>query len=105
MKLIPKYALIAEIEEWLTEIEKLSHSKEAGDEYGKGFCDGRRGAYRKILSSISSLGVKEGDLDEQDIYSILYFERIVMREWGDHEYSNEGLCREILKRYKAQKGV
>ena len=50
-----------------------------------------------------NLEVKEVDLDDQDIYSILYLERMVMRDFGNKEYSHEELCQEVLKRFKAQK--
>lgn len=62
-QLIDKSALVAEIEERLTEVEKLSHSKEVQDEYGKGYCNGKKGAYKKILSAINTLEVIEVDLD------------------------------------------
>ena len=57
-----------------------------------------------ILEAIDTLEVKKVDLDDKDIYSILYLERMVMRDFGDKEYSHEELCQEVLKRFKAQKG-
>ena len=57
-----------------------------------------------ILEAIDTLEVKEVDLDDKDIYSILYLERAAMRDFGDKEYSHEELCQEVLKRFKAQKG-
>lgn len=64
----------------------------------------RKVCYKQLVEHLDSLEVKEVDLNEQDIYSILYIERLVMREFGDKEYSNEEICQEVLKRFKAQKG-
>ena len=44
---------------------------------------------------------KEGlELTWEQIYSILYFEREVLREFGNEEQSNEEVCKEVLKRFK-----
>ena len=47
---------------------------------------------------------KDLELGWEQIYSILYFEREVLREFGNEEHSNEEVCKEVLKRFKAQKG-
>jgi len=46
---------------------------------------------------------KDLELGWEDIYSLLYLEREVIREWGGKEYSNDGLCKEILRRFKERK--
>jgi hypothetical protein len=43
---------------------------------------------------------KDLELTWEDIYSILYFEREVLREFGNEDYSNEEVCKEVLKRFK-----
>ena len=43
------------------------------------------------------------ELTWEEIYSILYFEREVLREFGNEEHSNEELCKEVLKRFKERK--
>ena len=40
------------------------------------------------------------ELTWEEIYSILYFEREVLREFGNEEHSNEEVCKEVLKRFK-----
>ena len=88
---IPKSALVAEINELKKEV--------GDDEYWHGYDI----ALDEVLYFINSLEVKEVDFDDQDIYGILYLERMVMRDFGDKEYSHEELCQEVLKRFKAQK--
>lgn len=52
-----------------------------------------------------NLGLRASNpLTWEDINSILYIERLVLREFGGQEHSNEELCREVLKRFKEQKG-
>lgn len=52
-----------------------------------------------------NLGLRVSNpLTWEDINSILYIERLVLREFGGQEHSNEELCREVLKRFKEQKG-
>ena len=46
---------------------------------------------------------KDLELTWEQIYSILYFEREVLREFGNEEHSNEEVCKEILKRFKERK--
>lgn len=43
---------------------------------------------------------KDLALGWEQIYSILYFEREVLREFGNEEHSNEEVCKEVLKRFK-----
>ena len=43
---------------------------------------------------------KDLELTWEEIYSILYFEREVLREFGNEEHSNEEVCKEVLKRFK-----
>ena len=43
---------------------------------------------------------KDLELGWEQIYSILYFEREVLREFGNEEHSNEEVCKEVLKRFK-----
>ena len=46
---------------------------------------------------------KDLELGWEEIYSILYFEREVLREFGNEEHSNEEVCKEVLKRFKKQR--
>lgn len=46
---------------------------------------------------------KDNNLTWEQIYSILYFEREVLREFGYEEHSNEEVCKEVLKRFKDYK--
>lgn len=46
---------------------------------------------------------KDLELTWEEIYSILYFEREVLREFGNEEHSNEEVCKEVLKRFKDYK--
>ena len=46
---------------------------------------------------------KDLELTWEDIYSILYAEREVLREFGYEEHSNEEGCKEVLKRFKERK--
>ena len=43
---------------------------------------------------------KDLELGWEQIYSILYFEREVLREFGSEEHSNEEVCQEVLKRFR-----
>ena len=95
---IDKSALVAEIE------RRVKEGEEVVKEIPSSAIMGLIQAYKNTLSFIDTLEVKEVDLDDQDIYSILYLERMVMRDFGDKEYSHEELCQEVLKRFKAQKG-
>ena len=91
---ISKSALVAEIKKLKCKVSDSSS-----------YCNGWQHALRMLELSLDTFEEKEADfLDWQDIYTILYLERIVQHEFGDHEYSNEGLCQEVLKRFKAQKG-
>ena len=46
---------------------------------------------------------KDLELGWEERYSILYFEREVLREFGNEEHSNEEVCKEVLKRFKKQR--
>ena len=46
---------------------------------------------------------KDLELTWEEIYSILYFEREVLREFGNEEHSNEEVCKEVWKRFKEQR--
>jgi len=48
---------------------------------------------------------KDNELTWEQIYSILYFEREVLREFGNEEHSNEEVCKEVLKRFKEIKEI
>jgi len=48
---------------------------------------------------------KDNELTWEQIYSILYFEREVLREFGNEEHSNEEVCKEVLKRFKEMKEI
>ena len=46
---------------------------------------------------------KDLELTWEKIYSILYFEREVLREFGNEEHSNEEVCKEVLRRFYEQR--
>ena len=46
---------------------------------------------------------KDLELGWEEIYSILYFEREVLREFGNEEHSNEEICKEVLRRFYEQR--
>ena len=60
--------------------------------------------WRKEIESTFNNGYQQAEKDLklgwEQIYSILYFEREVLREFGNEEHSNEEVCKEVLKRFK-----
>lgn len=39
----------------------------------------------------------------EDIKEIYFLFKAVLNEWYGHEFSDEGICREVLKRFKEKK--
>lgn len=100
MKLIDKDALVAEIERMLHE---TVNNTDGSPYYG-----GRAGAFTAILSFINTLEVKEVNsrLSLEDISTLRQimfdYNRQVRNEMSI--LNNKDYCKEILKRFKAQKG-
>ena len=46
---------------------------------------------------------KDLELSWEDIKKIYFLFKDVLNEWYGHKFSDEGICREVLKRFKAQK--
>ena len=101
---ISKSALVAEIERWLAETDK-------------GFPNdhnlGRFDAYKRMLSLINSLEVKELDLEKEsltweDIPTILTISEQLKTSWWfvdrTKDIGTQAFWEEVLKRFKAQKG-
>ena len=47
---------------------------------------------------------KDLELTWEDIKEIYFLFRSVLNEWYGHKFSDEGICREVLKRFKEKKG-
>ena len=47
---------------------------------------------------------KDLELTWEDIKEIYFLFKTVKNEWYGHEFSDYGICREVLKRFKAKKG-
>lgn len=48
---------------------------------------------------------KDLELTWEDIKEIYFLFKAVLNEWYGHGFSDEGICREVLKRFKAKKNV
>ena len=46
---------------------------------------------------------KDLELTWEDIKEIYFLFKTVKNEWYGHEFSDYGICQEVLKRFKAQK--
>ena len=46
---------------------------------------------------------KDLELGWEDIKEIYFLFRAVLNEWYGHEFSDEGICQEVLKRFRERK--
>ena len=66
--------------------------------------DGKR-LYCDEVCPVQEESVSEDlELTWEDMKEIYFLFKAVRNEWYGHEFSDYGICREVLKRFKAKKG-